>query len=293
LGATDGREKMPDNQEPPKPPQSKSLRNLQESWNRFQPIVKEQTIKTLKGLDNFLQSAIGKLGTDSKAAANSQSPASGGKGASKSPSTPVVDKFLPSLEQIQRFWNSVLQKIRSLLPASTSEKLSDWGLTGVIAGIAILIFWIGVAISSGGSPEQVAEVPATQLQPPSELTAPNRPKSVKVVVPTPVPFQLTPEQSLIASVQSRVENIVKEYSNEIVRSLEVNFPQSRLDVKIGDRWYDISSQEQDKIISEISDRSQKYNFQKLQLTDPQGTLVARSPVVGKNLIVLRRDTFKI
>ncbi|PSB04999.1 hypothetical protein [Merismopedia glauca] len=267
------------------------MQTLQENWNRFQPALKQQTVKTLKGLDSFLQSTIRKLGADPNPP--KVSPPSGGQGSSKSPSTAVVDKFLPSLEQIQRFWNVVLQKIRSLLPPSTSQKLSDWGLTGIIAGVAILVFWIGVAISSGDSPKQVAEVPSPQLQPPVELKAPNQPRSVKVVVPTPPPLQLTPEQSLIASIQDQVGEITKEYSNDLVQSLEVNFPKSRLEVKVGSGWYDLSNEEQDQITEQMLNRSEKFNFQKLQLTDPQGTLVARTPVVGRNMVILKRRDLSV
>jgi hypothetical protein len=271
---------MPDSPQP----KSKTIQNLQENWNRFQPAFKEQTVKTLKSLDALLQSTLKKLGADS----NSTTPPSGGTGSSKSPSPSVVDKFLPSLEQIQSFWNAVLQKIRSLLPPTTSQKLSDWGLTAIIAGVAILVFWIGVAISTGNSPQEVARVPSEEIQSPVELKAPNKPKSVKVVAPTPPVFQLTPEQSLIASIQDQVGEIAKEYSNEIVKSLEVNFPKSRLDVKVGNGWYALSNEEQDRIVEQISNRSEKLKFQKLNLKDEQGALVARTPVVGKNMVILQR-----
>jgi hypothetical protein len=278
---------MPDSQQPPK---SKSIQNLQENWNRFQPALKQQTVKILKGLDGFLQSAIGKLGADPNSTTTSQTVnrPSDRQNSSKSPSPAVVDKFLPSLEQIQSFWNLVLQKIRSLLPPATSQKLSDWGLTGIIAGVAILVVWIGVAISSGNSPEQVAEAPSEQLQPPVELKAPQKPKSLKVVASTSPQLQLTPEQSLIASIQDQVAEITKEYSSEIVQSLEVNLPKSRLDVKVGKGWYDLSSEEQDRIAEQMLNRSEKFDFQKLHLKDPQGTLVARTPVVGRNMVILKR-----
>lgn len=272
---------MPDSQQP----KSKSLQKMQETWNRFQPALQRQTVKTLKGLDSFLQSTIRKLGADPNKPPQASSPSTG---VPKSGSPSIVDNILPSLEQIQRFWNGVLLKIRSLLPASTSQKLSDWGLTGIIAGVAILVFWLGVAISSDKSPKQVAKAPVDRVQAPVELKAPKRPKSVKVVAPTAPTVELTPEQSLIASIQNQVEEIAKEYSNEIVQSLEIDFPKNRLDVKVGSGWYDLPKDEQDRIVEQMLFRSEKFNFKKLHLTDPQGTLVARTPVVGRNMVILKR-----
>jgi hypothetical protein len=48
--------------------------------------------------------------------------------------------------QSSGFLGYTLAKVRSLLPGAWNEKLSDWGLTGAIAGIVVLLLLTTVAL---------------------------------------------------------------------------------------------------------------------------------------------------
>ncbi|MBW4619649.1 MAG: hypothetical protein KME17_09870 [Cyanosarcina radialis HA8281-LM2] len=207
---------------------------------------------------------------------------------SEKSATTLVDKFLPSFERLQSWWNVLLQKVRALLPESTNQKLSDLGLTGIIAGIIVLFLWIAVAILSGGPSSEVAKVsPTGEIQAPPELQAPKSPKSVKVnAAPT---LGMTPEQKLIASIQKQVAETTKKYGDELVRSFEANFQTSQLTLKVSDDWYTFDTARQDELADRMLNRSQKLNFNNLEIFDSKGTLLARSPVVGQHMVVLQRE----
>jgi hypothetical protein len=200
----------------------------------------------------------------------------------------LVDKFLPSFERLQSWWNVALQKIRALLPASTNQKLSDLGLTGIIAGIVVVFLWIAVALLSGSPASEVAKVPSeTETQTPSELQAPKAPKSVKVL-PAPA-LELTPEQKLIVSMQKQVAETAKKYADDLVQSFEANFQSNRLTLKVSDDWYRLDAAKQDELAARLLNRSEKLNFKELEIFDVQGTMLARSPVVGQQMVILHRD----
>lgn len=197
-----------------------------------------------------------------------------------------VDRFLPSFQSVQRAWNGVLKLVRGLLPASANQKLSDWGLTAAIASTIVLILWISVAVSPD-KPVDVTKLPPEEIQTPPELKAPNKPEPIEVV--SPKPPVLTPEQNLIASIQNQVTGITNQYADGLIQSLEVNFPKSLLIIKVSSDWYDIKPGKQDKLADEMLSRSAEMDFSKLEITDTKGNIVARSPVVGTHMVILKRQ----
>jgi hypothetical protein len=198
----------------------------------------------------------------------------------------ILDRILPSFRSLEAFWDATLAKIRSLLPAAWNQKLSDWVLTGAIAGTIVVILVTTAAILPD-TPAQVAKAPPNTIEAPPELKAPKPPQPVEVELP-PAP-ELTPEQSLIAAIQNQVAEITNQYGNGLIQSIEANFDGSRLIVKVSDGWYNLKESQQNKLADEILSRSNELDFSKLQITDLAGTLLARSPVVGTKMVILKRQ----
>ncbi len=198
----------------------------------------------------------------------------------------LIDRLLPSFNRVQAFWDATLKKVRSWLPQAWNEKLSDWGLTGAIAGIVVVLLLTTVALLPKTPTQQVKALPKP-IEAPPELKAPDKPQPVEEL-PTPAP-ELTPEQNLIASIQNQVAEITDQYGNGLITSIQANFPGSRLVVKVTDGWYDLKEPQQNKLADDILGRSKELDFRKLEITDLEGTLLARSPVVGSNMVILKRQ----
>ncbi len=261
-------------------------------------VLQVQSIKLLRGIIRVSENAIARI--ESSRGADS------------------ADTFT----QVRQFWRGILAPIRFLLPENLSAKLSDLGLTGIIAGLVIVVLSISTLFSN--SPPQVATIPpepipvVTTPQPeqtittPPELTAPTEEsKPIEVtptpeievtptleevtptpeieVTPTPVPkAELTPEQSLIASIQEQITQKSDRISDGSIQSVQANFTGGSLVIQVKDNWYSLSKLEQDKLAQKLLDQSQQLDFTHLEITDSQGTLLARSPVIGKNMIVFKR-----
>jgi hypothetical protein len=202
----------------------------------------------------------------------------------------LLDRILPSFDKLQVFWDGTLTKVRSLLPAAWNQKLSDWALTSAIAGLVVVIM-VATAALLPETPAQEAKAPPNTIDAPRELKAPKPPQPVEVIAP-PEP-ELTPEQSLVASIQHQVAEITERYGNGLIQSIEANFIASRLMVKVSDRWYELKEPQQNKLADEILRRSRELDFSKLEITDLQGTLVARNPVVGSNMVILKRQELAV
>lgn len=190
----------------------------------------------------------------------------------------------------QPLWTSFLAKVRSILPEAVSEKLSDWVLTGAIAGIIVALVFATTTLLPQNQ-AQVAEAPAkapeSAISTPSQLKAP-KPEQAIEVAPPPAP-ELTPEQSLIAGIQERVAEITNQFGSGLIQSIEANFLGSRLTVKVNDDWYNLKETQQNQLTDEMLRRANELDFSKLEITDLEGTLVARSPVVGSHMVILKRQ----
>lgn len=279
----------------PKPGADQS-ETTQKTGNQFQEVLKTQSIKVLRGTIQVLEGVLVKL--EAEPPAGTRKPATTRE---------------PSLNKLQMGWSAVLARIRSFLPENLSSKLPDTALTGIIAGVAVIVVWTSSVLP--GKPSEVANVPPSEpgktanvttpsepvptpnVTAPPELTAPAEPQPIEIApppepepVPTPTPtLELTPEQNLIASIENQVAEITDRYADGLIQSIQANFQGSRLAIKVGDDWYTLKPSQQDNLAARMLERAREFDFSHLEITDPEGTLLARSPVVGKDMVILKRQ----
>ena len=256
--------------------------------------LQTQSVKLLRGIIQVSENAIARI-----------------------ESSPPVDTA-NNFAQVQQFWKAILAPIRFLLPRNLSEKLSDLGLTGIIAGLLAVVVWTTTLFSH---PPQVAIIPpepvpvVTTPEPeptitPPELIAPTEESKPTEVIPTPeievtptpeievtpipeeveptLKVELTPEQSLIASIQEQITQEGDSISDGLIQSVQANFAGSSLVIQVKDDWFGLGQSEQDKLAQKLLNQVQQLDFTHLEITDLQKTLLARSPVVGTNMIIFKR-----
>ncbi|MBU7583724.1 MAG: hypothetical protein KAF91_12565 [Nostoc sp. TH1S01] len=295
----------------------------QEPYQRKPPIWKAAIIRILRGTIGVLETAVVKLEAESSATDTSG-----------------------IWEQFQLAWSGLLAKIRSLLPVNFSRKLSDTTLTGIIAGIAVVLVVWTTSSFFASKPTEIATIPpveevpvptptvtippestAPEPQPPAEISPPPEPEVTPTptpepeaeitptptpepepevtatptpepepeVTPTPTPeptptpaVKLTPEQILIAAIENQVAEISDRFASGLIESIQANFRTSNLIIKINNDWYTLKESQQDKLASEILQRSQELNFSHLEIVDSQDRLIARNPIVGNQMIIFKR-----
>lgn len=234
----------------------------------------------------------------------------------------ALERARPLLAKAQPYWNrgwdwwtvNALPKIRSALPLSLNDKLTDRNLTGAIATLVTVLLITINNLPTAQPPPNISQVPPPQppvvgeptsrptpavgSAPPAPLppVAPSQPvppPAAPGAIASPSPLSQPPDQPLVAAIQDQVTAITDQYSERLIQSVQANFRSSRLIVTLGDGWYTLGSVTQDKLSTEILKRANKLNFIKLELTDGDGVLVARSPVVGSNMIILKRGTNEV
>jgi hypothetical protein len=140
--------------------------------------------------------------------------------------------------------------------------------------------------SQGNEIENELEAEQEIVKIPLELLAPEEPSLVEITLPPE--SKLTPEQTLIASIKNQVAEITKKYADGLILAIKANFNSSYLTVTVDDSWYEINENEQNKLAQEILEKAQILDFYKLTIIDIKGNLIARNPVAGNEMIIVRR-----
>lgn len=225
-------------------------------------VIKSLTIKALRATINLLEKIVEKL----------EAPES-------------VEPQQSLLALVWEKWVGVLSFIRTLLPESVNQKLPDWGLTTALASILALTIWISFIILSP-PPSEVATVSPPKEPTPLETIAPAESEVVETLPETE--STLTPEERLIASIQEQIAEVTSEYTEELIKFIKAYFKSSLLVVTISDDWYNLPESKQDKLAADLLKQAKELDFSKLDIVSLQGEMIARSPVIGSNMIILKR-----
>ncbi|MGL5831764.1 MAG: hypothetical protein ACRC1Z_00835 [Waterburya sp.] len=121
---------------------------------------------------------------------------------------------------------------------------------------------------------------------PPELTSPGKPKNLKMVTIKPE-LNFTPEQNLIAALTTKLGQLTQDYPSEFIQDVQVNLPDNSLIIRVTDGWYELEASRQNSLGNEILQRARAFSFDKLELQDKMGTLIARNPIIGGNIIMLQ------
>ncbi|MEO3706942.1 hypothetical protein [Trichormus azollae] len=263
------------------------------------PIWKMRIIQVLKGTIGVLENTVVKLETD----------------------TPVGTEKKPNfLQRVLSSWNGFLRTFRLFLPSNVSNNFSDTVLTGILLGVAVVIFGTTTTVFIS-KPAEVATLPPVkevttptpiptvavlpepeptptpepEITPTPEPTPTLEPKLEPEPIPTPI-LQLTPEQALIAAIENQLaeisvsltHNAEEIISTKLIKSIQANFRSSDLTVKIADDWYALETDKQNQLAADILQRSQELDFTHLEILDSQANLIARNPVIGNKMVIFKR-----
>lgn len=99
----------------------------------------------------------------------------------------------------------------------------------------------------------------------------------------------TPEQKLLADLQSAIVSQAQILSQGLLVSLQANFTSQQLTAKLASGWYSLVPAQQDRLAQALFDRATRFNFRSLELQDDQGQPIARSPVIGQQMVILQRQ----
>ncbi len=96
------------------------------------------------------------------------------------------------------------------------------------------------------------------------------------------------QDALIASIQDKMTTVSAPYADALVQAVQPNFRRSWLRITLGDGWDSLEAAQQDALANALLEQAQRLDFSKLELVRRGGDRLARSPVVGADMIILQR-----
>lgn len=137
--------------------------------------------------------------------------------------------------------------------------------------------------------KKVADTPAPINKPVSTVAKKQAPVVNKdLVKPERGDVPLTSEQIAIAKIQTQVSEVAKQYGESLFGSVQTDFKRGRLVVALNDEWYKLEPSQQTQLVTDLQNRSQSLNFKKLFVADAENHLIARTPVTGNEVVILRQ-----
>jgi hypothetical protein len=174
------------------------------------------------------------------------------------------------------FWTATLQQFRRVLPAPIRQ-LSDAILTAIVVLLVTVTIWVVDGFFMPGIDRAAPSPPAATV-------------AAQPVIPTPIdtPAIVSPEQVFIEALETQISEITSQYPDDLVQTLNVDPASDRLLVRLNPVWYTLDDDRQNSLTDRMWLQAQANHFSKLEIQDSQGVSIARSPVVGKHLIILQR-----
>lgn len=181
--------------------------------------------------------------------------------------------ILPILKWFGKQWTAVLPKVRTVLPTSLS-KLPDQALTAIAIALVLLLLLIPRAFTAERSPAVVKTPAETEI-----VDQPSEPQ-------LPAAKQPNPTDKRITKIQDQLVEVAAPYMEDLVQAVQADFTRGHLLISVTDRWNSLKNSQREQLANELLKRSKKLKFEQLDITDAEGTLLARSPVVGSGIVLM-------
>ena len=211
------------------------------------------------------------------------------------PTTQEALAWLKPLGRRSRIaWQRLLRGIRSRIPAAAN--LSDGILSGLLVGILVLLLTLinGVRQPTGAAPSPISE----------PVSSPELPAIPAVEVPASRPATPTlpdtansPLDSAAAALQSdRIANLQAQLTDStilnakrVIDSVQADFTTNRLTLMVNGDWYRLSDYDQTQLAQQLMMQSADLAFERLELQTATGELIARTPVIGDEMVIFLRS----
>jgi hypothetical protein len=222
-------------------------------------------------------------------------------------------------------WMKGLAFLRQQLPENL-QVLTNRFLTVAILSTTVLVYWFFSSLTSGQpaaakqppvptkpvltrpAPKPIAQRPSIQpsrapsaavkptpkpvapVMQPTVVTIPKpiAPAVQPTVVATPKALLNTAENDLI-EIQAQLASAAAGIGEGLIASVQTT-PNQPLKVSLGSPWEGLSASQQEAVAQKLWEKSQKLQFRQFELFDSTNTKVARSPLIGSNVILLQHPT---
>ncbi|MDB9527219.1 hypothetical protein PN498_14560 [Oscillatoria sp. CS-180] len=208
--------------------------------------------------------------------------------------TPTTTKealawVLPTWQRFRSSWQRIIAGLRRRIPAAAN--LSDRVISGILIGILGVLL---VLLNSVRQPS-VASDATPAAQPTETSPAPQPVPVVREPVSTVVPSEEESKDAdslagdRIFEVQTQLTEPSIPNASRVIDSVQADFATNRLTLVLNGDWFRLSDYEQITLANQLLAQSKGLAFDAVEFRSPEGALIARNPVIGKDVVILLRE----
>ncbi|EAW37785.1 hypothetical protein [Lyngbya sp. PCC 8106] len=200
------------------------------------------------------------------------------------PSETIIDQPLedtpPELPQS-------ISQLEETLPESPQLDQSEPSLSEIVTeNPTILEDQESLSKDQNESMLESENLPENPNKIPQFIVAIASPQPVNLI--SPPALELTSKQYLMTTIQAQMKKSTTKISPEIIVSVRANFSASLLRVELNENWYELSENKQNKMSQVLFEQAQNFDFTRIELIETSGKPLARSAVIGSNIVILNR-----
>ncbi len=163
----------------------------------------------------------------------------------------------------RELWRKML-KLGDVIPTQLTENPKK--ILGILAAVLLSIVTSWVVVNFWPSQSQeAAQSPAIT----SAATVP-----------------ISPEETLITAVRSQFSTLASQYPTGLISNLELDNERQLAIVTLGNLWASLTVNQQQQVAQSLWQQARVYQMAKVEMRSSNGNLLARSPVVGSDMVIV-------
>jgi hypothetical protein len=117
---------------------------------------------------------------------------------------------------------------------------------------------------------------------PNQLPAASQPPAITSAATLPI----SPEETLITAVRSQFSTLASQYPAGLISNLELDSERQLAIVTLGNLWASLTGDQQQQVAQSLWQQARVYQMAKVEMRSSNGSLLARSPVVGSDMVIV-------
>ncbi len=97
---------------------------------------------------------------------------------------------------------------------------------------------------------------------------------------------ISPEETLITAVRSQLSTLASQYPAGLISNLELDNQRQLAIVTLGNLWASLTGDQRQQVAQSLWQQARTYQMAKVEIRSGTGNLLARSPVVGSEMVVV-------
>ncbi|MGD1862497.1 MAG: hypothetical protein ACFB0E_21325 [Leptolyngbyaceae cyanobacterium] len=197
----------------------------------------------------------------------------------------------PTWQRFQQIWRRLILGVRRRIPAAAnlSDKVLSTLIIGTLVLLLILLNSVRQPAAARVSQSETLSGDDSAVNASSQSSGDAETQAAAKVTSSGASTVGNVDGERIAQIQAQLTDNSILNAQRVIDSVQADFINNRLTLIINGDWYRLSPYDQTQLAQALMAQSASLSFADLQFMTADGDMLARSPVVGQDMVILQRE----